>query len=167
MIKVLFICHGNICRSTMAQFLFIHLAEEAGFSASEEQSGNLDFYVDSAATSREEIGNPVDRRTVSKLKEHGIRCGTHYARQITKQDYEQFDRIILMDRENEWGIRRILPEDPLHKIHWMLEYAEGSAYRQSDGRARDVADPWYTHNFELTYQDLLAGCTGLLQELIS
>ena len=165
MIKVLFVCHGNICRSTMAQFLFRHLAEEEGLRVVDDIDEYGDFYVDSAATSREEIGNPVDRRTVAKLKDHGIVCGKHRARQITKHDYDVFDLIILMDEENEWGLRRILPGDPEHKVHMMLEYAEGARFKDRHGDPRDVADPWYTHDFESTYQDLLAGCTGLLKHL--
>ena len=165
MIKILFICHGNICRSTMAQFLFRHLAELQGLRVADDMDEYGDIYVDSAATSREEIGNPVDRRTVAKLKDHGIVCGTHRARQITKRDYETFDLIILMDEENEWGLRRILPHDPEHKVHMMLEYAEGAEYKDQNGQPRDVADPWYTHDFERTYQDLLAGCSGLLRYL--
>jgi len=149
----------------MAQFLFRHLAETEGYLVADDPYAHGDFYVDSAATSREEIGNPVDRRTVAKLKDHGIVCGKHRARQITKQDYDLFDRIILMDEENAWGLRRILPEDPEQKVHMMLEYAEGDQYRDRKGNPRDVADPWYTHDFEMTYQDLLAGCKGLLTQL--
>jgi len=162
MIKVLFVCHGNICRSTMAQYLFIHMAEKKGFAISGSPYGNGDFYVDSAATSTEEIGNAVDRRTAAKLKEHGIKCGNHRARQVTKADYSLFDLIILMDRENEWGIRRIIREDPDNKIHMMLDFAADKSFKNKDGSARDVADPWYTHDFEMTYQDLLKGCEGLL-----
>ena len=165
MIKVLFICHGNICRSTMAQFLFTHLAENEGYRIADHASGYADFYVDSAATSTEEIGNPVDRRTVAKLKEHGVTCGTHFARRITKKDYDLFDLIIIMDDENEWWIRRIIHEDPDDKIHMMLEYAHGQEFKNPDGSARNVADPWYTHDFEKTYKDLLEGCTGLLEHL--
>ncbi len=164
-IKILFICHGNICRSTMAQFLFRHLAEAEGLCVADTMDEYGNIYVDSAATSREEIGNPVDYRTVAKLKDHGIICGKHRARQITKKDYEIFDLIILMDEENEWGLRRILPQDPEGKVHMMLEYAEGAQYRDRNGNPRDVADPWYTHDFERTYQDLLAGCKGLLKHL--
>lgn len=149
----------------MAQFLFRHLAERSGWKVADDPQEYGDFYVDSAATSREEIGNPVDRRTVAKLKDHGIVCGKHRARQITKKDYEFFDYILLMDEENLWGLHRILPDDPDGKVHMILEYAQGTQYQNRRGGSRDVADPWYTHDFEQTYQDLLAGCTGLLQNV--
>ena len=165
MIKVLFVCHGNICRSTMAQFLFMHIAQQRGYKVTDMLHEYADFYVDSAATSTEELGNPVDRRTVAKLKDHGISCGVHYARQIRKADYDKYDYIILMDRENEWGLRRIIRDDPENKIHMMLEYANGSEYKDKKGKPRDVADPWYTHDFEKTYEDLVAGCFGLLEYL--
>ena len=167
MFKILFVCHGNICRSTMAQFLFRHLAVTKGYTVSEDCREYADFYVDSAATSREEIGNPVDRRTVAKLKEHGIFCGHHSARQITVKDYQIFDLIIIMDRENQWGIQRILRDDPQDKVHFMLEYAAESKYKKPDGTAKDVSDPWYTHDFETTYRDLYDGCLGLLDHLAS
>jgi len=165
MYKILFVCHGNICRSTMAQFLFRHLAETKGYTVAEDLRENADFFVDSAATSREEIGNPVDRRTAVKLKEHGVFCGQHSARQITAKDYQVFDLILIMDRENQWGIQRILHDDPQDKIHFILEYAVDSKYKKTDGTARDVSDPWYTHDFETTYQDLYDGCLGLLEYL--
>ena len=167
MIKVLFVCHGNICRSTMAQFLFSYIVQERGFTVAESVDEWGDFYIDSAATSREEIGNGVDRRTAAKLKEHGIPCGKHRARQITKRDYEIYDLILLMDRENEWGIRRIIREDPEDKIHLILEYVSDDRFRDKRGEVRDVADPWYTHDFEMTYQDLLCGCQGLADHLIN
>ena len=165
MIKVLFVCHGNICRSTMAQYHFIDIARKSEIKATDRKGEYADLYVDSAATSTEEIGNPVDRRTVAKLKEHGISCGTHFARQITKRDYDIFDLIIIMDKENEWGIRRIIRNDPDNKIHLMLEYAEDPEYKSRNGLARDVADPWYTHDFEKTYNDLYQGCKGLLKHI--
>lgn len=146
MIKVLFVCHGNICRSTMAEFYFKYLIGEAGMAE--------DFFVDSAATSREEIGSPVDLRTRKKLAEHGIPCGTHYARQVTKADYEKFDYILIMDEENLRGIKRIIRDDPENKIHFLLEYT---------GENRDVADPWYTGNFETSYEDISNGCRAFLK----
>jgi len=148
MIKILFVCHGNICRSPMAEFLFKHMVREAGMAEC--------FFIDSAATSTEEIGNPVDRRAASKLKEHGIECGNHRAKQVTKKDYDTFDYLILMDMENLRGIKRIIPEDPGNKIHFLLEYA---------GLDRDVADPWYTQDFEKTYEDLVLGCSEFLKDL--
>jgi len=188
MIRVLFICHGNICRSTMAEFLFKHMLTESGYSYADNllikgwqndklnleemhgaaERGHADFYIDSAATSREEIGEPVERRTVAKLKEHGIACGTHYARQITRTDYDFFDFIVVMDMENLRGMKRIIPDDPENKIHFMMEFADKnniinneSAYSLKNP-PRDVSDPWYTHNFEQTYQDLVVGCSGLI-----
>ncbi|MBQ9815162.1 MAG: low molecular weight phosphotyrosine protein phosphatase [Lachnospiraceae bacterium] len=172
MLRILFICHGNICRSTMAEFIFKNMVSQAGLGISGAsdgvyENGGDDFYIDSAATSREEIGNPVDRRTVVKLKEHGIACGRHFARQITRREYDEYDLIIIMDTENEWGLKRIIPSDPEGKVHMMLEYAEDSEYKKRDGSAHDVSDPWYTHDFETTYKDLTAGCAGLLKSLIS
>ena len=148
MIKVLFVCHGNICRSTMAEFYFKYLVEQAGMADR--------FFVDSAATSREEIGSPVDMRTRRKLAEHGIPCGTHYGRQVAKSDYEKFDYILLMDEENMRGIKSIIKEDPQNKIHLLLEYT---------GENRDVADPWYTGDFEKSYQDISNGCYAFLKKL--
>ena len=147
----------------MAQFLFCYIVQERGYTVAQNMNERRDFYVDSAATSTEEIGNGVDRRTAAKLKEHGIPCGNHRARQITKRDYELFDLILIMDRENEWGIRHIIRDDPENKIHLILEYASDkyNSFRDQRGEARDVADPWYTHDFEMTYQDLLCGCEGL------
>ena len=149
MTKVLFVCHGNICRSTMAQCVFQHMVNEAGISDR--------FEIDSAATSREEIGNGPHRGTVRKLKEVGIPVIPHSARQVTKADYDHYDLLIIMDEENRWGMRRIIPEDPENKIHLLLEYC---------GMDRDVADPWYTGDFEATYRDVTRGCTALLDSLI-
>ena len=167
MIKLLFVCHGNICRSTMAQYLFMHIAGQEGYRVTEKTDKDAEFFVDSAATSTEEIGNPVDRRTAAVLKEHGIACGNHRARQVRKKDYDLFDYIIIMDSENEWMMKRIIKDDPDNKIHMMLDYAEGTDFRNSNGGARDVADPWYTHDFEKTFDDLMAGCTGLLEHIAS
>lgn len=148
MTKILFICHGNICRSTMAQFVFQHMVNEAGLSNR--------FEIDSAATSREELGNGPHRGTVRKMKEAGIPVLPHRARQVTKADYDYYDLLIIMDQENLWGIRRIIPDDPEEKIHLLLEYA---------GQARDVADPWYTGDFDATYRDISRGCNALLEQL--
>ncbi len=149
MTKILFICHGNICRSTMAQFVFQHYVEEAGLSDR--------FEIDSAATSREEIGNGPHRGTVRKMNEVGIPVLPHRARQVTKEDYDYYDLLIIMDQENLWGIRRIIKDDPEEKIHLLLEYC---------GEERDVADPWYTGDFDATYRDVSRGCTALLETLI-
>lgn len=148
MTKILFICHGNICRSTMAQCVFQDMVNKAGVSDR--------FEIDSAATSREEIGNGPHRGTVRKLKEVGIPVLPHRARQVTKEDYAYYDLLILMDEENLWGIRRIIREDPEEKIRLLLEYT---------GENRDVADPWYTGDFEATYRDVSRGCTALFSAL--
>lgn len=148
MIKVLFICHGNICRSTMAQSVFTYLAEQSGLAD--------DFFIDSAATSREEIGNPPHYGTERKLAEAGIPLIPHRARQMTRQDYLEFDYLIGMDDANIRNMRRIAGGDPQNKIYKMLEFA---------GSRRDVADPWYTGDFEATYQDVMDGCEGLLKEI--
>lgn len=150
MTKILFICHGNICRSTMAQYVFQYYVDEAGLSDC--------FEIDSAATSREEIGNGPHRGTVRKMKEVGIPVLPHRARQVTKEDYEYYDLLIIMDQENLWGIRRIIKDDPEEKIHLLLEYTDES---------RDVADPWYTGDFDATYRDVSRGCRALFKQLTS
>ena len=148
MIKILFVCHGNICRSTMAEYVMKHLVREAGVSG--------EFCIDSAATSTEEIGNPVHHGTRRKLAQVGIPCGDHRARQVTWKDYESFDYIIGMDNANIRNLRRMLKGDPEGKISMMLDYTD---------RPGEVADPWYTGDFEATYRDVLEGCTGLLWQL--
>lgn len=132
----------------MAQFVFQYYVDEAGLSDR--------FEIDSAATSREEIGNGPHRGTVRKLKEVGIPVLPHRARQVTRQDYDHYDLLIIMDDENLWGLRRIIREDPENKIHMLLEYA---------GENRDVADPWYTGDFDATYRDVTKGCRALLKLL--
>lgn len=145
-IKVLFICHGNICRSTMAQYIAQHLVTQFGMESN--------FYIDSAATSREEIGNPVHYGTRRKLEAEGIFCGDHRARQLKKSDYDEFDFLIGMDTQNIRNMYRILGEDPEQKVYKLLDFTE---------RKGDIADPWYTGNFDLTYRDVLDGCRGLLK----
>lgn len=148
MISVLFICHGNICRSTMAQSLLAHMVKEKGLA---------DFFrIDSAATSREEIGNPPHYGTVNKLRQEGIPLVPHRARQMTKQDYREFDYLIGMDDANVRNMERIAGGDPEHKIYKLLEFA---------GSGRAIADPWYTGNFEVTYDDVLEGCEAFLESL--
>lgn len=149
MIKVLFICHGNICRSTMAEYVMKYLIIQEGLSD--------EFYIDSAATSREEIGNGVHRGTRDKLKEVGIPCGNHRARQMTIRDYEEFDYIIGMDTWNIRNIMHIIGTDAKRKVSMLLDYT----YRGG----MDIADPWYTGNFDKTYEDVLEGCSGLLKFL--
>lgn len=149
MIKILFVCHGNICRSPMAEFVMKDLVRQAGLADC--------FQIESAATSREELGNPVYPPARKKLAEHGISCAGKRARQLTPADYEEYDFLIGMDSANIRNMNRICGGDPDGKIHLMLEYA---------GRPGDVADPWYTRDFEATWRDVEAGCKGLLQELL-
>lgn len=148
-IKVLFICHGNICRSTMAEYVMKDLVKKANLESS--------FYIDSAGTSNEEDGNPVHYGTQNKLREEGIPCGNHRARQMTKKDYEEFDYLIGMEQWNIRNINRIIRKDPEHKVHLLLEYT---------GEARGIADPWYTGNFDVTYDDVKEGCEAFLQYLM-
>lgn len=133
----------------MAQFVFQHMVNEANLSDQ--------FEIESAATSREEIGNGPHRGTIRKMQEVGIPILPHRARQVTKQDYDHYDLLIIMDAENLWGIRRIIRDDPENKIHMLLEYT---------GEDRDVADPWYTGDFDTTYDDVSRGCRALLETLI-
>lgn len=149
MIKVLFVCHGNICRSTMAQSVFSHMAAQKGLLEH--------FHIDSAATSREEIGNPPHYGTVNKLRQEGVPLIPHRARQMTKQDYKDFDYLIGMDDANIRNMTRITGGDPEHKIHKLLEYA---------GSSRAIADPWYTGDFEATYEDIMEGCAAFLDLLV-
>lgn len=146
--KVLFICHGNICRSPMAEYVMKDLVR---------QSGREDeFVIASAATSREELGNPVYPPVRRKLAEHGIRCDGHAARQMTRKDYEEFGYLIGMDRMNLSNMARICGGDPEGKCSLLLAHA---------GQSGDVADPWYTGDFEATWQDVNIGCRALLKEL--
>lgn len=149
MIKILFICHGNICRSPMAEFVMKDLVQRVNRQSQ--------FYIASAATSTEEIGNPVHRGTREKLKSVGISTAGKTAVQMKRSDYAKYDYLIGMD---SWNIRNMLMisgGDPEGKVHKLLEFA---------GSSRDVADPWYTGDFESTYRDVLAGCQGLLKQLM-
>ena len=146
--KILFVCHGNICRSPMAEFIMKRLVADAG---REEE-----FEIASAATSTEEIGHPVYPPARRKLAEHGISCAGKTARQLTRRDYEHYDLLIGMDRYNLANMRRMCGGDPDGKIHLLLDYTD---------HPRDVADPWYTDNFDATWRDCLEGCTALLQTL--
>ena len=146
--KILFICHGNICRSPMAEFVMKHLVAEDGIA---EQ-----FEIASAATSTEEIGNPVYSPARRKLAEHCISCEGKTARQMTRDDYHYYDYIIAMDRNNLRNLRRMFGEDTDHKISLLMDYTQ---------RPGDVADPWYTGDFEATWVDVLEGCKGLLEYL--
>ena len=153
MIKILFICHGNICRSPMAEFVMKKLVSDANLADH--------FQIASAATSTEEIwngiGNPVYPPAKAELARHGISCEGKRARQVTKADYAEYDYLIGMDQWNIRNINRIIRKDPEHKVHLLLEYT---------GEARDIADPWYTGNFDVTYDDVKEGCEAFLQYLI-
>ena len=150
MMKVLFVCHGNICRSTMAESMFTYMVKQRGMADQ--------FEIDSAATSREEIGNTPHYGTVSKLREVGIPLVPHRARQMTMSDYEHFDYLIGMDSANIRNMQRIAGGKS-DKIYKMLDFVSGA------GRGRDVADPWYTDNFDATYNDLTSGLNAFLRYL--
>ena len=159
MIKILFVCHGNICRSTMAQSVMTHMIGQL------HKTG--EFQIDSAATSREEIGNPPHYGTVNKLRAVSIPVVPHRARQMTVADYDAFDYLIGMDDANIRNMTRIAGgTDKDGKIFKLLSFAQ---YRNAPTRnlpsARDVADPWYTGDFDATYRDVVAGCEGLLRYL--
>ena len=147
MIRVLFICHGNICRSPMAEYVMKDLVRKAGLESQ--------FQITSAATSREEIGNPIYPPARRKLAEHGISCDGHAARQLTNRDYEDYDLLIGMDRANLRDMYRICGGDFADKMHLLLDY--------TDRPGQEVADPWYTDDFEATWWDVLEGCRGLLR----
>jgi len=146
--KILFVCHGNICRSPMAEFVMKDIVKKANMENR--------FIIASAATSTEELGNPVHWGTREKLNAVGISCKGKTARQMTKRDYTEYDLLIGMDRANIRNMNRICGGDPDGKIHALLEYA---------GSSRDIADPWYTGNFDDTYRDVVEGCTALMKQL--
>lgn len=143
LIRILFVCHGNICRSPMAEYVMKYIVRRRGLEEC--------FVIDSAATSNEEIGNPVHPGTRRVLEENNIPCGDHVARRITADDAGKWDLIVVMDSANEKNVRRKLGSKA--NIHKLLEFA---------GEYRDVADPWYTGDFERTFDDVYAGCQGLL-----
>lgn len=149
MIKILFVCHGNICRSPMAEFVMKDLVHKQGLDDC--------FEIASAATSTEELGNRVHPGTQRKLAEHGISCSGKTARQVRRTDYDNYDYLICMDKYNVRNLNRMLGGDPENKISLLLEHA---------GRNDEVADPWYTGNFEVTWKDVLEGCTALIEELV-
>ena len=146
--RVLFVCHGNICRSPMAEFVMKDLVKKAGLER--------EFSIASAATSTEEIGCPVYPPARRKLAEHGIGCAGHAARQLTAADYDHWDYLVGMDVANLRNMRRICGGDPEGKISLLLDWAD---------RSGDVADPWYTGDFDATWRDVLAGCSGLLAHI--
>ena len=148
MVRILFVCHGNICRSPMAEFVMKDLVEKVGMGGQ--------FFIASAATSTEEIGNPVYPPARQELTRHGISCAGHAARQLTRADYGQFDLLIGMDSANIRNMNRICGGDPGGKICRLLDYTP---------RPGDVADPWYTGDFQATWHDVSEGCAALLDNL--
>ena len=152
MIKILFVCHGNICRSPMAEFVMKKLVKEAGLES--------EFEIASAATSTEEIwngiGNPVYPPVKKLLAKNGINCAEKRARQMTKEDYRRYDFLIGMDNNNIRNMMRILKNDPEEKVHMLMDFTN---------RPGEVADPWYSGDFETTWRDVSEGCKGLLKSL--
>lgn len=149
MTKILFVCHGNICRSPMAEFVMRDLVQKAGLGEG--------FEIASAATSREELGNPVYPPARRKLAEHGIDCAGKTARQLTAADYGHYDKLIGMDGQNLRNMLRICGGDPEGKISRLLDHTD---------RSGDVADPWYTGDFDQTWYDVERGCRALLAECL-
>ena len=147
--RILFICHGNICRSPMAEYIMKELVKREGVAG--------DWEIESAAVSSEEIGNPVYPPARRKLAEHGIGSAGHAARQMKRQDYDRFDLLIGMDSANIRNMRRICSGDSDDKIRMLMDYT---------GVSREVADPWYTGNFDQTFTDVLSGCKALLSQLM-
>ena len=143
MIKILFCCHGNICRSPMGEYVLKDMVSKAGVAE--------EFEIASAAVSREESGNPVYPPARRELQKHGIRCDGHAARQVTMADYHHYDRIYYMDASNKRWLDRMLPRDP-DKIRPLL--------------SRDVADPWYTGDFAQTWADIVEGCRKIMEEFV-
>ncbi len=146
MTKILFVCLGNICRSPMAEFIMKEIVEKEGRSD--------EFFIRSAATSSEELGNPVYPPAREVLYARGIDCSGKRAQKLKSSDYDEYDYIVGMDSSNMWNIRRILGSDPDKKVYKLLEIA---------GIDRDVADPWYTGNFSKTESDIVLGCNALLK----
>ncbi|MBC6713113.1 low molecular weight phosphotyrosine protein phosphatase [Treponema sp. Marseille-Q3903] len=149
MLSIMFVCHGNICRSPMAEFVMKDIVRKTGLES--------EILVESAATSTEEIGNDIHRGTRQKLTKENIPFTQRSARQITSDDYQKFDYLIGMDDENIFNMRRRWNNDPENKIFLLLEFA---------GKTREITDPWYTGNFENTYSDIVEGCNGLMKDIL-
>ena len=149
MTKILFVCWGNICRSPMAEFLMKDIVKKRGIED--------DFYIASAATSTEEIGNPVHYGTREKLAQYGISVAGKRAVQLTRADYQKYDLILGMEELNTSYIMRIVGQDPEHKVKRLLDFSNNP---------RDIADPWYTGDFDTAYDDVYEGCTALLETIL-
>ncbi|WP_299448608.1 low molecular weight protein-tyrosine-phosphatase [uncultured Phascolarctobacterium sp.] len=147
--KILFICHGNICRSPMAEFLLKDIVRKRGLADN--------FEIASAATSREELGNPVHYGTRNKLAQLGISVAGKTARQVNARDYRYYDLLLAMDSNNVRNLHKLLGEDTDNKIHFLLDYTER--------KGQSIADPWYTGDFDVTYDDIMEGLEGLLKHL--
>ena len=148
MVKILFICHGNICRSAMSEFIMRDMIKKRGLAD--------ELQVSSAATSREEIGNDMYPPARRKLDKENIPYTRHHARQVTRQDYDEYDLLVCMEQYNIRNLKRIIPDDPDNKIHLLLEYSDNT---------RDISDPWYTGDFDRAYDDITEGCEGLIEHL--
>lgn len=148
MINIMFVCHGNICRSPMAEFVLKDMVAKRKIAHN--------FHIESSATSREEIGNNIHHGTRNKLKEVGIPFTPRKATQITKSDYDKYDFILCMDNNNIRNLSRIIPNDKDNKIKLLLDFSDSP---------RNIADPWYTGNFDDTYNDIIEGCEALLNYL--
>ena len=148
MIKVMFVCHGNICRSPMAEYIFKDMVEKL--------NAGDDFYIKSSATSREEIGNDIYPPAKEKLRKEGVPFGKHRASQFSKSDYDMFDYIFIMERYNFVNLCRIIRDDTESKVHLMTEYTD---------LGKDIADPWYSGDFNTTYDEIRTSCIGFLEHL--
>ncbi|MCD8090042.1 MAG: low molecular weight phosphotyrosine protein phosphatase [Clostridiales bacterium] len=148
MINVIFVCHGNICRSPMGEFIFKDMVKKRGLEGC--------FYIDLAATSREELGNPVYPPAARKLRSIGIDCRGHRARQFTLSDYRRFDYVLVMERYNTRNLNRIIGGDSDNKVHRLLDFSS---------RPRDIADPWYTDDFDTACREITEGCESFLSYL--
>lgn len=149
MIKILFVCHGNICRSPMAEYVFKDIVIKNG-------EGN-DFEVSSCATSQEEIGNPIYPPIKKILEKQGIACDDKRARQFQIDDYAYYDMIIVMDEYNKHNLLRMCQQDPQNKVSLLLDY--------SDRKGQAISDPWYTRKFDKCYEDILYGCESLYKKV--